>query len=652
LAAQQLPCVTPNLKDKALLDFPGKAQVMRSEFEYVYAKNNGGCDSARAHSIAKYEEYLKLYVNFKRKVLEARELGLDKTPSFQSEFAGYQKQLAQPYLIERDFQEKLIQEAYERSKTMISASHILVNCGPDATPADTLRAYNKALMLRDSVVSGKTTFAKCAFNNSSDPSAKKNNGDLGYFSAFDMVYPFETGAYNTQVGQVSMPVRSGFGYHLIKVNDRVTSPGKQKASHIMIRIGPQYSAKDTVQAIAKINEIYKRLQEGADWDEMVQNFSDDGSTKSNKGDLGNGRLIPEMENMKRQMKQGEYSKPFNTAYGWHILKVTSVEPIKTFEESKAEIKSRINRDARSYLSRERLVNRVKQEGKLEIFQANLDEFAKSIPVERESEYARGFWKPDDTASAIYQKPLYAIGNGASRKTGTVMDYIRWYMKARKGYEGATIAQATAKNLEIFTEEVCLSYEETQLPAKYPEYAELLKEYSDGILLFTLTEEKVWRKAVEDTTGLRNYFNSNPDKFRADERIVCIEYVSEVKANIENVQRLLQKGNDRNAVDSIINKDNPLNVRIRTQKFEKGKSPEEATLFAKQPGYTTDIMKYGNAWRILVVQEKLPAGPKTFEDSKSECITQYQNHLEAEWLKSLEQKYPVKVKKGVLKKLYK
>lgn len=643
-----------NKKDPALLVFPGKDTVYKSDFEYVYQKNNGGWDAVKGHTQAQFKEYLALYIHFKRKVLEAEANGLQNSESFKNEFEGYRKQLAQPYLVDKSAQEELVKEAYERGKVIVAATHLLVACNPDATPEDTLKAYNKIMSIRDSIVNQGKDFGILAGRHSTDPSAKTNKGDLGYFSVFDMVYPFETGAYNTKVGEVSKPIRSSFGYHLIKVYDRVENTGKKTAAHIIIRVGAQYTAKTEDQAKAMISEIHEKLKAGADWNELCEKYSDDPNTNKKGGSLGQGRLIPEMETVKRKLGANQYSEPFSTSFGHHILKVTEVEPVKTFEESQAELKSRIARDARGSLSKDRLVARVKKDYGFQQHAEGIDKLIATLDERGQGPiYTKGFWKPVDSIyKGLYDMPVYTIGNGAEKKTGTVKNYIDWYVSIHKGFDGATTKQVTDKLLPMYLEQEVLAFEELQLPKKYRDYRELLKEYRDGILLFTLTEDKVWRKAVEDTTGLRAFYEANKDKFQAGERVVVTEYISEKRPVIDEVQKLLAAGKTEKEIDQEVNKSSALNVRVRTQTYEKGKSDAEAGMFGQQPGFKSSVLETGRAFRILVLQENLPAGQKSFDEAKSECITQYQNHLEAEWLKELEGKYPVEIKEKVMAKLYK
>jgi peptidyl-prolyl cis-trans isomerase SurA len=643
LSASYSHAQTP-AKDPVLMKFSNKSVVTRDEFEKAWMKGNPEWKNADKTAV---QEYLELYIKFKRKVIEAEKLGLGDRKEFKDEFEGYRKQLAQPYLVEKNVQDKLIHEAYDRSKEVVHASHILINCAPDAIAGDTLRAYNDAMQIRDSIVKYGKPFEYMAQKYSMDPSAKQNKGDLGYFSAFDMVYPFETVAFNTPVGQVSMPTRSGFGYHIAKVYEKLPNPGKQTIAHIIIRIGPTHSAKDTTQAIAKINEVYKRLQEGGDFAELAATYSDDKLTAQNGGDLGSGRLIPEMENIKRKLGEGKYSQPFKTSYGWHIIKVTKVEPLKTFEEAQGDIKNKISKDARSFLSRDVLVARVKRENGYKLNQASVDLFNKA--VKDTMMYNKGFWKPDTTAEAkaLYKTEMYTIGKGTSLYAGKLQDYVDFYLKQRKGFDQATVAQVTAKHMEKFVEEEMLKFEEKQLPAKFPEYKALLREYRDGILLFTLTEEKVWRKAVEDTTGLKKYYEANRDSFKVNERVVVTEFSSESRATLEQVEIYLAKGWSEKQIDSVLNSGAPLNLRVRTQTYERGQTPKDADLFGKSAGYHTTISESGKIFRIMVVKEYKAAGIAAFDEVKPKVITKYQNYLEREWAKELESKYAVKVNKKVL-----
>jgi peptidyl-prolyl cis-trans isomerase SurA len=327
-------------KRQATLVKLGKnAIITQAEFEYAYAKANGGWDVAKTHSPEQWREYLKAYINFRRKVAQAQEEKLDTASSFRQEYEAYIRQLARPFLMEREVLDTLLRKMYERMREEVRASHILVK-GQDSA------AYARALALRDSIVRGGRSFEEMARLYSEDPAAPETGGDLGYFSAFDMVAPFEDAAYNTPVGQVSMPVLTRFGYHLIYVKERGPNPGARKTAHILVRWGPTYAAKDSTEAYKRIQEIYERLKKGESFEELAKNYSDDPFSAARGGELGWMRLFPDMEAVKRRLGAGEISAPFRTKYGWHILKVLEVKPVRSFEEMRGELKARLQRDER------------------------------------------------------------------------------------------------------------------------------------------------------------------------------------------------------------------------------------------------------------------------------------------------------------------
>jgi peptidyl-prolyl cis-trans isomerase SurA len=284
-----------NDKQEPIIATVGSQPIYTSEFQYVYEKNNGGNEDA--YTQQSVSEYLDLYTRFKLKVMEGESRGLDTTTAFKRELEGYKEQLAQPYLTEKSVTDQLVQEAYERLKQEVNASHILIGLPNDPSPQDTLAAYSQVIELRNRLEAGED-FSKLAREFSQDPSAADNGGNLGYFTAMQMVYRFEDAAYKTPVGQTSMPVRSRFGYHLIKVNDKRTAQGEVKVAHIMVRATPGMPKADSLAAKQRVDAIYKRVQRNENWDRLAAEFSEDANSAANGGELpwfGTGRMIPSFE---------------------------------------------------------------------------------------------------------------------------------------------------------------------------------------------------------------------------------------------------------------------------------------------------------------------------------------------------------------------
>ncbi|MEM7659240.1 MAG: peptidylprolyl isomerase [Bacteroidota bacterium] len=625
--------------------------VTKAEFERVYAKNNGGREAASAHTPEQLQEYLDLYVHFKRKVFEAEAVGLPETSSFQQEFETYRKQLAQPYMSAKEVEDRLVKEAYDRSGYMVNASHILLNATADAAPADTLAVYKRLLTIRDSIVSGQREFGAMAEAYSQDPSAKNQGGpgyqgNLGYFSAFDMVYPFESAAFQTEVGEVSQPIRTNYGYHLVKVNDRIKTEGQKRVAHIIVRVGERYSAKTDQQAEQKIKEIYEQLQKGTSFAELAAQFSDDPGSASKGGDLGTGRLLPVMEDLKLKLGENEFSEPFQTRFGWHILKVIEVQKMDNFEEAEPMLKQRIQRDSRAQLSRKALINRIKSENQFQAFPATVD----SLKATAGANFPRGAWMIGANDSSILELPVFQLMGGD--RTYTLNDFNTYFTSKRPRSPRQSPEAAAESALNGFIEAELISYEEAQLPKKNPDFRYLLQEYRDGILLFTLMEQKVWKKAMQDTTGLQTFYESNEETFYAEERIEVTEFRTQEEAQIQQVAKLLQEGATDAVIDSVLNQASALNLRRTTQRFEKGKGELGEEVFGMAVGAVTEPMPQNDFYRILRIEEKMPAGVKSFADAKSEAITRYQDFLEQEWLKELATKYPVKIDDDVFANLFK
>jgi peptidyl-prolyl cis-trans isomerase SurA len=628
--------------DPVLMTIGGK-QVHLSEFLNVYNKNSNKQAAVDEKAL---NEYVGLFVNFKLKVREAESLGLDTTGNFITELGGYRKQLAMPYLTDNEVNENLIREAYERMKTEVNASHILINLAENALPKDTLVAYNKAMKLRERILKGED-FGAVAKRNSDDPSAKENEGNLGFFTALQMVYPFETAAYQTEVDGVSMPVRTRFGYHLVKVHNKRSARGQILVAHIMVE-NPRLNAtaEDSLSMKAKVDEIYKKLKAGEDFALLAQQNSDDKGSARKGGELpwfGTGRMVPEFENAAFSLaNNGDFSQPIQTRFGWHIVKRLDKKDIATYDELKNELKSKISKDSRSQLSRVALIARVKRENN---FKENLkarDEMAKVI----DASFFEGEW-PITKANG-YNKNLFSIGD----KNFTQQDFAK-FIEANQSKRSEIPAQVAINNLyTAFVENSVIGFEEGRLEKKYPEFKALMQEYRDGILLFELTDKMVWSKAVTDTLGLEEFYNKNKNKFMWNDRVNATVYscanekiAKDVRKQVQNSRK---KGINPEEIAKMANKDSKLNLKVESGKFQRGEN-EFVDKVDWKPGMSKNINK-DNRVVFVDVQEKLNAQPKTLKEARGLVTAEYQAALEKQWLDELRAKYPVEIKQEVLKSI--
>ncbi|WP_089317218.1 peptidylprolyl isomerase [Pontibacter ummariensis] len=521
-----------NDKQEPVITMLGSQPVSTSEFRYVYEKNNNGNEDA--YTRESINDYLNLYTNFKLKVLEAESRGLDTTTAFKRELAGYKEQLAQPYLTEKSVTDQLVKEAYERMQQEVNASHILISVAPDASPEDTLAAYNRALDLRKRVLAGED-FGKLAAANSGDPSATDNKGNLGYFTALQMVYPFENAAYRTPVGEISMPVRTRFGYHLIKVEDKRPARGEVRVAHIMVRATPGLPAADSLAAKRRVDAIYKRVQQNENWDKLVSEFSEDANSAKVGGELpwfSTGRMIPSFEDAAFALQnKGEVAKPVLTPYGWHIIKLLEKRGLPPYEEMEQYLRSKVSKDSRSELNKTAFLKRIKAENN---FSENAEAKATAL-AKATDELLQGTWTYDETDKGLKQT-LFTIQG----KQYTVEDFLKYAKEAQRPRTSGTATHALNLLYDAYVDQSLVDYEKANLENKYNDYRMLVQEYHDGILLFQLMDEKVWSKAVEDSVGLKNYFEQNREKYKWGPRAQAVVISAANKELLQKTQEQLDK----------------------------------------------------------------------------------------------------------------
>lgn len=497
-----------NLGDEALFSIDDNP-TLADEFLYVYEKNNFNNDSI--YTEQDVDEYFDLFVNFKLKVQAAKSAGIDTTKAFLDEYESYKDQLIKPYLSEAKEQERLVEEAYERMKYEIDASHILVTVDQEASPEDTLKAYQKINEIYKKAKSGQD-FGALATKYSEDPSAKSNQGNLGYFSTFQMVFAFEDAAYTTPEDSISDILRSRFGYHILKVHDKRPASGKVKVSHIMLRITGENTA-GSVAVRNKAFEIHEQIIGGADWNELCQKYSEDQRTKNTGGTLpfiGLKQINDAaFENVAFGLQTpGEISDPVKTKFGWHIIKLEEKIGIEPFEEIKDDLAERVSKDDRSQLSQQAVISKLKKQNH---FQEYPTEREKIVEL-ADSSLLVGKWDTS-IADSISLDSLFSI-DGKLYFTKSVIDEIKNRQRRRTGLEPEDYMNEL---IDSFIEQSLMDYEEDQLVKNNRDFRMLLNEYYEGILLFDIMNKKVWGKAVEDTTGLQEYFQNNQQNYYWKER---------------------------------------------------------------------------------------------------------------------------------------
>ncbi len=598
-----------------------KVPVYTDEFIYLYKKNHL---QPGDYSEAKISEYLSLYVNFKLKIAEAHKRGYDTTAAFTKEFNSYKSELRKPYEAGTDDVERLTRETYERLKDEVSASHILVLLSADATPADTLAAYKKISEIRKRAVAGED-FAALARENSDDPSAKNNGGDLGFFTALQMVYPFENAAYNTKVGDISPIVKTRFGYHIVKVNNRRPSRGEVEVSHILIRT----TKPDDVKARNTIFEVFDQLKGGRPWDELCKEYSEDQRTKDSGGRLkpfdARSMTVPEFQAVAFSLKEpGQISDPFQSSVGWHIVRLERKIPLPPFGEIEASLKKSVARDERAIITKAvTLEKRKKALGFVE-----QKDVKRAVMLLADSSLSRGKWVYRGNQPLLNQ-PLFIL-NGSR---ATVREFAHWVTTMQSPVI-LPPAAAMTQLYEKFVEQRINDEEEKKLMAKNPEYRMLVNEYREGILLFEIMEREVWNKASQDSLGQRAYFEARADSFKAGNRVEAMIFGSPDRELIESIK---QKVSRRDTVHEAELK--KLKTVVRMRKYE-AKESQVIDQVSWVPGLQETVVN--NTYYLVDILRLVPPGNLTFEEARPKVIAEYQDVLEKRWLEELRKKYPVVV----------
>ena len=601
--------------DEVLLTIDDE-KVYTSEFVRIYEKNK---DIVVENEQKEFEDYFDLFVDFKLKLKQAKDLQLDTLQDYQKELNKYREQLIEPYMQNPEAIDQLSKEAYERTINEVNASHILILVKSNAKPKDTLIAYQKISEARNKAVSG-IPFEKVAIEYSEDPSAKMNGGNLGYFSAFSMVYPFENAAYTTKVGGISQPFRTQFGYHILRVNDKRKSRGEIEVSHIMAK----HNTEDSTFAKNKIFDIYNKLEQGDDFSKIAIEHSDDESSAKKGGKLpkfGTGKMIKSFDEVAFDLEnEDDFSKPFKTKYGWHILKLEKKYPVKGYEDLKESLENKIKNGNRAKFVEKDLAFKLSNKYKITENKALLSAFYSSNVVKMKSK---------DILLSIEEK-IY-----------TSNDFYDYISKNKK--------ISIENNYIDFKNKNIIDYYKAHLEETNLEFSNTYQEYKDGLLLFDLLQKNIWEKSEKDTIGLNNYFVDNRNKYswRTRGQLTIASCTNLNKA--EFVKKYLEEDKSIDEIKKLVNEGATIHVLFSSGTLEEGsvKLPKN---YKFEKGVSKIYNESKNQYTILRVDKIIPPGNKKLNETKGEVINDYQAYLEEQWVKQLRNNYKIKINKKEYKKV--
>ena len=613
------------------------------EFSRVYNKN---IDLVKDESQKDLDKYLELFIGYKLKINKANKLGLQYNSKYISELNSYRTQLSKNYTSDTKVTKALIDEGYARLLKEVRASHILITVDENAAPADTLKAYNQAVDIRKKIIAGEN-FETAAQKYSQDPSAKENKGDLGYFTAFRMVYPFESAAYKTKVGEVSMPVRTKFGYHLVKVKDIRDNKGEVTVAHIMI-LKPTVTT-DSPSEVDKpkktIEEIYAKLKQGENFEALANQFSEDKNSAPRGGVLPRfaaGQLSSEeFENISFGLENvGDYSKPFESQFGWHIVKLIEKHPIKSQSEMERELDTKIRKDDRSRLITNSLTEKLRKKYKVTTDAKTL---AKVKSVVNDAFYQEKWTLPTDLKD--FNIELLKIENKSIR----AVPFLRELESQQKSkYQIKPIGKLIDNLYSKFVDSQLNLYYNENLENEFPDFANVVEEYRDGLLLFDLMEKEIWNKAKQDSLGLKNYYDANKTKYQWKKRGDVLIASSTKEDVVKQARKMIKSGLTAEAIKEKFNKNGIVDIMIKQEFFEEGSENFPKGLELKEG--LSDVYKDKEHYFVNNVFKVLPAGNKTLDEARGRVINDYQQYLEDNWVSELKKEFKVSVNQDVFTRL--
>lgn len=622
-----------------VLAYVGGVAIDQTEFDYQYAKSATGINAESPDEMEAKKDFLARYVDFKVKVLEAREAGYQNDPALQVEIEQYRTQLARPYLMERKVFEPLVREMYTRRSEAVDASHILITVTPDASPVDTLAAFNKISSLRDSVLAG-SDFGDLAATHSMDPSAKGPvgspgaRGSLGYFGGGRMVEAFENQAFTTPVGGVSPVFRSQFGYHILKVNDRMAMPADRLLAHIMIRPRGQ-SAADIADADQRLSRAQTRLANGESFELVAKELSDDQQSATNGGQLGMMAFDAGLPFSFRDAafgipEEGNFVGPIQTAFGYHFIKLLEIAQQQSYEEQYESLKAQVNRLPRAAAAEKAFAAQLRDSIGYTIDQALISSWSTSFSA--------------DSLFRLLAKSTYPKSDSLHKmmtlgsQSFTVAEYSN-YLSSNRLPDIASLSERLTTIAENFLGEKAILFEIEQLESQENDFSRTMKDFRDGLILFKLMEDSVWTAASLDSTGMKAFFDQNKADFTFPDRIKVVSYSAVSDSLVNDVVQIYR---NESAEKGHLRATEATNraIRIDTTFVEAPSGSIYDAVFDMSTGQITDVMPYNRGFIALSHAGLELSRPMLFDEARASLLGQYQTEVEKRLLDRLRAKYNV------------
>jgi len=614
----------------------GKQTISREEFLTAFRKNN-------AHTKATekaYRDYLNLYIRYKLKVQAAKDLKLDTLPGQITELKNFKSQIVDQYINDEESLNQMAKEAFVRSQRDLRISYIFVAAPKNASPADTAKAWQK-IQNAYKTLNNKKDCAETALQFSEDPNVKENRGDLGFITVFDLPYAMETVAYNTIPGKFSNVFRTNGGYIILKVTAQRPALGLIKVAQILIIFPFDAKAADTANTRKRADSIYQALKAGADFGTMARKYSGDNLSYQLGGvlpEFGIGKYEAGFENTAFSLrKDGDISQPYQSAFGFHIIKRLSRNPVPAKADQKTldKMKERIKTDPRIAISKKRMTQTILKQ----------TQFKEYLPA------GNRLW--DYTDSALLNKPP-AANAGITDQTllfqfperkYTVGEWIN-YRRNLRSSPNITNGKTNADILDLYRQTIAFDYYREHLENYNAAFAKQVNEFSDGNLLFEIMQRQIWNHAIADSVGLRKYFDANVKKYWWKPGAEAVIFNAPNMAVAKRLQGELDKKlvNWRVTIDNYAGQIHADSGRFELSQIP-GKQVVEAGKFTQMATNSDQTIQFA----YIIRQYNTPTA-RTFEEARGLVINDYQTELENHWIDELRKKYPVTINEAVFKTL--
>lgn len=617
-------------KDPVIMTVNGRP-VLKSEFEYLYNKNVG--QQLEHQSL---DEYVDLFVNYKLKVADALANKYDTTPEFISELAMYQNDLSAPYMVDTDAENRQLDKMYDHYKNMKKVSHIMF-----ADPSKGQYSMNFIDSIRNELVAGRADWNETAAKYSIDRPTSADGGSMGWLLPGRFPVAFEDMAYATEVGTISQPVNSGFGIHLIRVDGERENPGEVKARHIL-KLTARKSLQEALKVKEQIDSIYAVLMQGADFADVARRESEDPGSNASGGDLdwfGAGVMVAPFDSVSFAIPEGVISQPVQTSYGWHIIEVMGRRPAKTRLEMDDQLKEAFSNGERGAIARREYIDKLMTKYNSHLVEAGLDEVEAIVN-------ANPGGLTQELREQLSSSPIVIAEVGGNAVTlAEVMPAANF----RGELNGKVVREGVVVAAEKKLKDDTMVLFRQALKESNENYRNLVNEYADGILLFNISQDKIWQKPASNPEGLEAYFQTNRDKYKWDEPRYKAVIIFTTADSIETQIKDYVSGLDKSKVNPAT-----LGKELR-DKFGKNVRAERV-IAKKGENPITDYLAFGgpkpdqsNAWAYyFAFMDEIIDQPVHADDVKGKVTADYQNYLEQEWIKELKKKYPVTIDKKVLK----